>query len=69
MNTKFSIDNARLAIKGLVTAWVPIAVALGVIHDTQVAVLIMGASTVSVDLVFRVFGVGDPATIAKSPEA
>lgn len=59
MNTKFNIDNARLAIKGLVTAWVPIAVAVGLIHDAQEAVLIMGASTVSIDLVFRVFGVGD----------
>lgn len=54
-----NVDNLRLALKGLVTLWVPIAVAMGLIHDAQTATLVMGASVASVDLLFRVVQPGD----------
>lgn len=58
--TKTRLNNLRLFLKTLITAWVPIVVLGGLVSwDAQTSVLIMGASTVSVDGLFRVFDVGD----------
>ncbi len=57
--TKFNLDNVRLAIKGLATLWIPILAALGVIPANLASLGIMAASTTSVDLIFRIWGVGD----------
>lgn len=55
---KFDPNDFRLFIKGLVTLWVPVALALGFINwDAQVATLVMAASTGTIDGFFRVFGV------------
>ncbi len=58
--TKQQANNLRLLIKGLVTAWVPVAALLGLISwDTTTTAVIMGASTFTIDGVFRVFDVTD----------
>ena len=57
--TKFSLDNLRLAIKGLATLWIPILAATGIIPANLASMGIMAASTASVDLLFRIWGIGD----------
>lgn len=59
--TTFNINNARLALKGFVTLWVPILVAIfpNLFPTTLSAVAIMAALTGSIDLLFRVWNVGD----------
>lgn len=58
--SKFNTNNFRLFVKGLVTAWVPVAALLGWISwDTTTTAVIMGASTFTIDGLFRVFGVND----------
>jgi hypothetical protein len=60
MLAKFNTNNLRLFLKGLVTAWVPIAIAAGLdLGGALSASMIMGASTITIDGFFRVFGVGD----------
>lgn len=64
--TKFNINNFRLFLKVLVTAWVPIAVAAGLDFGSQLsAVAVMAASTLTIDALFRVFGVGDEAPVTR----
>lgn len=61
--TKFNLNNLRLFIKTLVTAWVPVAVLTGIVTwDADASVLIMGASTLSIDALFRVWSIQDPPT-------
>lgn len=60
----FDINNFRLLIKGLITAWVPVGILLGLIPwDAQAATVVMGASTLTVDLIFRVWHIEDPTTM------
>lgn len=58
---KFNTNNFRLFLKTLVTAWVPIVVvaAPDLFPSTLSAVAIMGASTLTIDAFFRVFGISD----------
>lgn len=58
--SKFNINNARLAIKGLFNLWVPVAVVMHwVAWDPIQVSLIQAASMGSVDIIFRVWQVGD----------
>jgi len=60
MVTRFNTNNFRLFLKGLITAWVPVATVFGVEWpSTTAAVLVMGASTFTIDGFFWMFGVGD----------
>lgn len=60
--TKFSMNNLRLFIKTLVTAWVPFLVLTGIVSwSSEVSVMAMGASTLTIDAFFRVFGISDDA--------
>ena len=66
---RFNTNNARLFFKGLVTAWVPVAVLMGVVTlSTESAVVIMGASTFTIDGAFWMFGVGDAAPNVPQPQ-
>jgi hypothetical protein len=59
---RFNTNAARLFLKGLVTAWVPFAIAMDAITWDPMAVsLLMGASTFTVDGFFWMFGVGEGA--------
>lgn len=59
----FSANNLRLFIKTLVTAWVPVVVLTGIVDwSSEASVVIMGASTLTIDSFFRIWGVGDPTT-------
>ncbi len=62
--TKAQANNLRLAIKTMVTLWVPIVVAIfpDLFPSTLSAVAVMGASTGTIDALFRVFDVGDTVT-------
>ena len=60
-------DNLRLAAKGMVTLWVPVAQALGIVSwDGVQTGLVMAACIGSLDLLFRVWTVAprDQQTIA-----
>ena len=58
--TRFNTNNFRLFLKTLVTAWVPFLVITGIVTwSSEVSVMAMGASTLTIDAFFRVFGVSD----------
>lgn len=59
--TKTQLNNLRLFTKLLVTAWVPIAVAIypDLFPSTLSAVAVMGALTATIDAAFRIWGVED----------
>lgn len=60
--SKFNVNNLRLFIKVCVTAWVPVGVLLGLIPwDTETATVVMGASTITIDAAFRIWGIEDVA--------
>lgn len=61
--TKTQLNNLRLFIKLLVTAWVPIVVAVApqLFPSTLSAVAVMGASTATIDAFFRIFGIEEPS--------
>lgn len=57
MSTK-TVDNIRLFVKLLVTAWVPIAVLAGLVSwSSETTAIVMAASTATIDAFFRIFGV------------
>ena len=59
---RLNTDALRLLFKGLVTAWVPVALIMGwVSWDAEQAAVIMGASTFTVDGMFSVFKAAPPA--------
>ena len=63
--SKPNLNNLRLFFKGLVTAWVPVVVIFGIVTWSPEAVaLVMGASVVSIDGLFRVWNISDE-TVAK----
>lgn len=65
MDNKFSLNNLRLAAKGFVTLWVPIAVAIfpDLFPTTLGAVAVMAALTGSIDLLFRIWNIGDEQNV------
>lgn len=64
---KFNVNKFRLFVKTAVTSWVPVALVLGVVSwSPEVATLIMGASVISIDGAFAIFGVEDSVPVVDS---
>lgn len=62
MGKRFNTNGFRLFLKGLVTAWVPVAIVMDAVAWTpDQTALVMAASVFTIDGAFWVFGVGDRA--------